>query len=286
MSDSISAAPIPADKVAFYCTCDDGFLVPSVIALYSIRRFHPQSGYFILGSFQEMDKALAMLERFQITYLSLEDGNIFEDSISLSTGKMRWPKECFWHLLAYPKLQQRGYPYACCIDGDVLCVNPVDFELAFHPDIAASAVVKKNGLLNSGVLFYNNGLLDKLGFSEKVVTHYQTKKICDHPDCIGYCRSLGDQELLQYVLDDFNLPWQKLPTYYNHLLPYPYSLYEKKNSLILATADECIFLHMMLKPWLNEALLPTLYPLLQKSFYLWREVAVDVLPLMKEFIHR
>jgi hypothetical protein len=284
MNDSTSTSRIPEEKVAFYCTCDDGFLVPSVIALFSIRRFHPRAGYFILGSFLEMDKALAMLDRFQIAYLELEDSSIFENSLSFSTGKMRWPKECFWHLIAYSNLRAKGFPFACRVDGDVLCINPVDFELTFKPDITVSAVVKKNGLLNSGVLFYNNELLDKSGFSEKVVAQYQTKKVCDHPECIGYCRSQGDQELLQYVLDDFNIPWQKLPTHYNHLLAYPYSLYENRNSVTLMSVDECIFLHLMLKPWQNENMLPTLYPLLQKSFCMWKEVAVDVLPLMKAFI--
>jgi lipopolysaccharide biosynthesis glycosyltransferase len=276
---------LPDDSdVAFFCTCDDGFLVPSVIALQSIRRFHPSAGYFIMGTFEKMDKALAMFEAFQINYLPLAESDLFQNVISLATGKMRWPRECFWHLIAYPLLMEKGYNYTCCIDGDVLCVNPVDFSQTFAPDIAVAAVVKKNGLLNSGVLFYNNTLLARLGFAEMVISHYQTKKICEHPECVSYCQSLGDQELLQHVLEDFSIPWKQLSTYYNHLLPYPYSLYAQRNCEVLTSVEECIFLHMMLKPWLNETMIPTLYPLLQKSFYLWKEVAVDVLPLLKEFM--
>jgi hypothetical protein len=286
LDSSPAATPCTSDKqLAFYCTSDDGYLIPSVIALYAIRRFHANASYFIFGDFSETDQALALFERFRITYLPLgEEARIFQDVISTLTEKTRRPAQNFWKLIAYRALRQKGFDYSCCIDGDVLCVNPVDLTQPFSADWPLAAVVKKDGLINGGVLFYNHDYLDKIDFAGKVTTLYRQDKHCRHAVCQGFCRERSPDDLLEKALIEHQIPWKVLPTQYNHLLPYPQSLYEKKNVTTLTSVEECSFLHLQLKPWLNASTTPSLYPMLQQAFLLWKEVAEEVLPLVRPFL--
>ncbi|HEV3039091.1 MAG TPA: hypothetical protein VHA33_15030 [Candidatus Angelobacter sp.] len=38
-----------SERVAVYCTADAGYVFPSLIALASMRRFHPEHSYFIIA---------------------------------------------------------------------------------------------------------------------------------------------------------------------------------------------------------------------------------------------
>lgn len=269
-----------APKEAFFCTCEDAYLLPSIIALESVRRFFPDAGFFIAGTFKEPN-AMALLEHFSIEYLPLSETAFFKETFLIADHQPMWPKECFWHLAAYRPLLERGYSRSCCLDGDVLCVNPFDWEAALPSAQPLSVVHKRNGRLNSGVLFYHHEALVDMNFIELVKTFYLTRKDCLHAECTGFCLEKGDQDLLEAVLKHHRIDYQVLPTAYNFLLHHPYEKCCSVNATMPALLSDCFFLHIMYKPWISPPTGQPLYPLLDRARTLWADVARPILERAK-----
>lgn len=269
------------NSVVFFAVCDDGYLVPSVIALESIKRFHPDSVYFIVGLLQERKRAEEILTLFDIHFLEMNLHDTFKQPHVAGGSIERWSVACFGHFGVHEQLRSHGFNWSCCVDGDTICLQKIDFSDVFNSSAAVSGVMQSEGWLNSGILFYNNVLCNQVNLLEKTIYHYHHSKICSHEQCSGYCCELGDQELLLITLERESIPWQKLHPRYNYFLPYPQSLYEQRNTALVPCIDDCVFIHLMLKPWMPEALTVTPYPILTQGYKRWKTIAEQVLALIK-----
>jgi lipopolysaccharide biosynthesis glycosyltransferase len=267
---------------AFFSVCDSGYLPSTIIALESIRRFYPSHDFLIGGVFDDPARATRICRAFGITAIHLPIERHFRQPHVVDSTVERWSIACFGHFLMYDELARRGYARACYIDGDVLCVNPFDFDTAFPVEGIVSAVYQDGGWINSGVLLYNIEEALKHSFTDKVLRHYAGTGICDHESCTGYCCELGDQELLKITLEREALSWTELGPAYNYFLPWPRALYEQRNARLLGSLDECFFAHMMLKPWMEEAQRVELYPMLADAYARWRPLAGAVLAKLRQ----
>ena len=159
-------------ETAFFCTCEDAYLVPSIITLESIRQFHPDADCFIMGTFKQPN-FLEWIGKFSIRYIPIRETDFFQDTYLIKDHTPMWPRECFWHLFTYHYLKEMGYSRSCCVDGDVLCVSPINMAEVFDSTTPLSVVHKRNGSINSGVLFYNHDMMEELKFSHLIKDFYQ-----------------------------------------------------------------------------------------------------------------
>lgn len=265
-------------QTAFFCVCDERMIIQSLITLCSVMRFHPKAGYFLVSNDANIENTSKIAQSCGITFLYLDD-KTYNDSVLLSSMELKWPRQCFWHFFVYRMLYEMGYQFSCCMDCDVICVNPIPFKEVFFDDKALSAVVKKDKTINSGILYLNNKILAGMHYDELAVKYYKGAKSCSHKQCAGFCREKGDQEMLFELLKHETIPWQPLDVCFNFILHTPLKRAERVNLRMINNVKEAIFLHIIPKPWLgnNAHALPTLYPLLKDSYMLWNEIAEETL---------
>jgi hypothetical protein len=278
---------MPSDVVetefAFFCVADGPDYVPKAItALASVRRFHPDAGYFILGRFADDVGALELIHRHGMRFQFLDLSNVFRDCEFIDTNPGRWPSECFWWTYAYKILPEHGYRFSCALDGDILCVNPLDLETVLTDQAALYGVEKQNGRINSGVLFFDNAIMEKEDFFEKIVDTYETVKVCDHAVCTGYCREKGDQGLLWEIDRLHGISTARLDNVYNHMLDLSPGSYREKNSDAPISIARSKILHILFKPWKPVTRRGNLSPVAVESYRLWWEFAQEIWPDVQE----
>src|ERR1700733_9963783 len=106
---------------AIFSTADDRYIIPSIVALTSIRRFHPEAHYCILANESKISaKKKLLMDRWQI------------ELISCACERIRyggpWPSEAFLKLEAPEVLFRKGFPFSMGVDGDTLCLQGLELE--------------------------------------------------------------------------------------------------------------------------------------------------------------
>lgn len=241
---------ILAKDFAFFCVADGrGYVPKAVTALCSIRRFHPDAGYFVIGPFANDPDAMELISRQDLQFQCLDLHHLFRDCEFIDTLNGKWRSECFWWTYAHKVFADKGYKFCCALDGDVLCVSPLELDSLFDHQAPLSGVAKRNGKINSGVLFLHNQRLDEFQFFEKILNIYNNAKICDHPQCSGYCREKGDQGLIWEMQRLHGLRPHILENAYNHMLVLNEKSYLEKNPAAPFDVGKSRLLHLLFKPW-------------------------------------
>ena len=219
--------PAPAERVAVYCTADAGYVVPSLIALASMRRFHPEHDYFIIADRDRLSPGQEQIISKQgIELIHFGKNQLFADVAHLT-------KECYWKFVGPEIFLPRSFRFSMLIDGDTLCVRPFEFtellpliegyagirryESARHwsfryPEwiqrqFRLAPEIMESDYTNTGVVIWNNQKMVELGLLERAVTCYG---VCCrvHP---GMFR-VGDQSLMALISEiQPRLPWFILP---------------------------------------------------------------------------
>jgi len=297
----------PSGQIAVYSVCDNlDYVYKALITLASVKRFHSNVDFFIVGPLDKTDqkKARKLCKRLGGNYLYLDLGDVFLEMLwrpgQNGPGQgIRLPRNTFWHLYGHQFFSELGYEYSCHLDGDTFCVNPIPFEQAFSGDKLLAGVYKNDGELNSGVMFYDHAKANSFQFFDKISKYYNDipivnpdgpynyfKKISsfgkenspndpDEPqgDWRCYC---GDQELLTMATEDINLTWNRLPSSFNYLTPRNYeNAYLKRNVTIFDDLEEIYILHILHKPWCHQSEME-IYPMLEQALKRWWEFAEEI----------
>jgi hypothetical protein len=247
---------------AIFSTADDRYIIPSIVALTSIRRFHPEAHYCILANESKIraEKKILM-DRFQIELVSCAGERIRDGG--------PWPSEAFLKLEAPEILFRRGFPFSLGVDGDTFCRQGLELEKVacgligyagikrpgqLRSNFTDPAVVRRiYGLsdammnasnTNTGVVFWNNAYVAETGFFAHCIRCYEE---CSRENSRLFVAA--DQSLfaLASVLDQ-PLPWKVLELGYNYLCHVP-------EVVDLGTPRETVrVVHFSRKPWQSMSL--------------------------------
>lgn len=241
-------------KIAVYCTADDNYVYPALIALDSVRRFHPGCSYFVIGNADLVSpRSIELLARHGIAFLHSDKNLHFASDV--------WPNTAYLTLFGPEILLERGFAFSLGLDPDVLCVAPLDLAAIFaatdgfagienqeprssnFPDpervralwhLTAETMAGKN--TNTGVVFWNNRTVADFGLGERCINCYAELARCGTP-------VVGDQALFALVsVTGSGLPFHPLDYVYN---------YRVGNAKDLARPAEGvrIFHFTGMKPW-------------------------------------
>lgn len=241
-------------SVAVYCTADHAYIVPALIALESVRRFHPRCGYFVIGNAKEIPlQSIELLRSKEIEFIHCDCNETFQSDV--------WPNTAYLALFGPELLAERGYRYSLGLDADVLCVLPLDLERVFagtdgfagianqdprssnfsHPDrvrelYGLSDEVMRGTNTNTGVVFWNNQAAVSFRLGERCSDCYRELAESGIP-------VVGDQALFALVSVLFGgLPFQQLDYRYNYRLG-------NEKDLKRSTRGVRIFHYTGIKPW-------------------------------------
>ncbi len=265
-------------KYAVYCTADDAYIRPSIIALESIRRFYPESSFFVIANKDRINaKNIALLSNFDIDLIHYTGDHLFPNV-------RPWKMETFWKYKGPEIFLNLGFTYSMYIDGDTLCVRPLDLAQLL-PQIDGYAGIenqrprrgnfhepefirRKYGLTeedlnghntNAGVIFWNNKRMVELKLWERLVKVYQ-ECTAENPRMF---RAV-DQSLFALVsILEPALPWLILPRGYNYRI---HNVDDQKEDV--KEEDIRIYHFIGLKPWKR---VPLKKSLLDPSLLLHRD---------------
>ncbi len=243
--------------VAFFCVVDGpGYLPKAITALRSVARFHPNADYYVLGRFGDDADAMAMLAEHGLKFKHLDLSEVYLPTLRLRPRRFArrhpgtsWPSECFWWFDAPELLAEMGYGYSCALDGDTLCVAPLDLDDVFDGRSPVAGVEIDIGVINSGVLFLDHARALEFGLSDRARKVYETVTTCEHPECTGFCRTRGDQGILVELERGFGLEVRRVGNTYNHKLTWSERAYLERNTEAPFGIDESHILHLLSKPW-------------------------------------
>lgn len=208
-------------QCAFFSIADNYHYVPMVItALCSIRRFHPNQDYFVLGRFKHDKKALNLLENHNIQYIHIDLSQVFDDITIVHPESLEirtWPSEVNWWPYVHTLLLKRDYPHSCYVDGDMLCVGDLELDGILRDTKHISAVSKPDGELNSGMIIMNNKELTEFKFWERYRELYETHRASEHQDDSNGCWFCTDQPLFDEIVKRFKMEssWESVQPH-NH----------------------------------------------------------------------
>lgn len=261
--------PATAERVAIYCTADAGYVSPSLVALASLRRFHPEHGYFIIADRGRLRSGQAELIAGQgVELIHFEGNQLFADAAHLT-------RECYWKFVGPELFLPRGFRYSMIVDGDTLCVRPFNFAEVL-PSIEGYAGIRRQGsprrwsfrypdwvqhhfriapqamdedFTNTGVLIWNNQRMLEFGLFERAKTCYLT---CSnvHPRMFR----VGDQSLMALISEIHpRLPWFVIPAVDNFRVNS-----EGERRRLLDPDSICLIHYTGRKPWLTDSLMDCL----------------------------
>lgn len=225
-------------SVAVYCTANADYVVPSLIALSSVRRFHPEHAYFIVADRARLRPGqAALIASLGVELVHLDGGGTLLNGLGASGDEAHLTRECYWKFAGPSLFQARGFDYSMAIDGDVLCVRPLDLAWVL-PDVQCYAGIRRMGsprrwgfryprwvqshyrvgheamdgdFTNTGVLIWNNRRAVEFGVLERAVVCYRDGSRV-HPRMFR----VADQSLFSLVTElDPPLHWLVLPGNYN-----------------------------------------------------------------------
>jgi len=109
-------------KIAIFCATDDRYIIPSLVALQSIRRFHPEDDYFLLGEAQKIPSGkIRDIEKLGLRWIDCQK-NRFQPVSG------HWSAECFLKLKGPEIFHGLGYDYSLGVDGDILCIRDLNLK--------------------------------------------------------------------------------------------------------------------------------------------------------------
>lgn len=214
--------------VAVYCTADNRYIVPSLIALDSVRRFHPGCAYFVIGNADDIaTENLELLQRHGIGFIHSEQNLHFKSSV--------WPNSAYLTLFGPEILLGCGFSYSLGLDPDILCVSALDMSAIFSQTRGFAGIenhdprssnfadpVKVQSLwnlsdqvlagrnTNTGVVFWNNRAAAEFHLGERCICCYQELVQNGAP-------VVGDQALFALVsVTAEGLPFRVLDYLYNY----------------------------------------------------------------------
>lgn len=243
-------------SVAVFCTADDRYVVPALIALESVRRFHPNCGYFVIGNAREIPlEGIELLRRHDIEFLHSDRNELFASDV--------WPNTAYLALFGPEILGDRGFDYSLGLDPDILCVSTLDLERIFTQTVGFAGIANQDprssnfrdparvkefyGLpddtlsgtnTNTGVVFWNNKAAAAFRLGERCTECY-----------LQLARNgisvVGDQALfaLVSVLGE-GLPFLAIDYRYNYRLG-------NAKDLKRSARGVRIFHYTCVKPWLS-----------------------------------
>ena len=216
--------------LAIYCTADERYVAPSVVALTSIRRFHPEAHYCLIAD----ETKISAEKRHLLDAMQIELIPCSADQIDY-VGP--WPREAFLKLRGPEILLDRGFRFSLCVDGDTLCLRSLALDnilgkVSGYAGIRSQYRVgecftdpefvrRRYGLserqtndatTNTGVIFWNNSFAAQLNFFQRCVRCWQE---CS-PQGPEFFKG-ADQSLFALAsLLEPQLPWLPLGQEYNY----------------------------------------------------------------------
>ena len=107
--------------VAIFSSANESYVPKAVAALLSFRRWHPELGYYLLGSRRGFgDWTLDFLRANAIELIDVDEAGSLPRAEGMR-GSHELPVETFYLLKGPELMAQRGYDYSVSIDGDVFC---------------------------------------------------------------------------------------------------------------------------------------------------------------------
>jgi lipopolysaccharide biosynthesis glycosyltransferase len=295
-----------SDKtLAIYAAADDAYVPKAVMALRSFQRWHPGSGYFLLGTQAKMSQdSMQFIRRYNIELIDVDESRRF---VKLEHYKYSYPLETVVKLKGPELLAERGFPYSLVIDGDVYCVRPLKLEglleriegyagrivgdlartlvnkqseqnkeFDFNPELVRQtlgidqAALSMNYEVNGGVLFWNNMYMARIGLFDRVADVFRQCQGCFE----------GGQDLMTFTAAAYNIPFMELGD------PYNFNFFEDSHMVSTELQelqkriwrgqfhDICIVHFIWCKPWLDPY-----KPSLAKKHFInaWRKFILDEL---------
>ena len=238
-----------------YCTADDNYVLPSIIALESVRRFHPECDYFVLGNRNLIrQEKLEILQKFDIKFLHSDRNELFPSDF--------WPNTIYLKLFGPEILLREGYEYSLGLDADTLCVRPLEMKAIFEKTEGYSGIenqaprsgnfvepefIKEQFALtdadmyshntNTGVVFWNNKAVVEKKLAQRAVEAYRI--------CTGKKARIlaGDQGLLALIsVTEPRIPFNIIHYRYNYRVG-------NEKDLNLSPNGVRIFHYTDPKPW-------------------------------------
>lgn len=193
------AGPLPITATgqkdyALFCTGDENYLFPAIVALQSTRRRTGQAdAFFVTDAHRLSDKGQALLHKYHIEVLHSGARHSFD------IKHMHTTPDAYVQLFVPEMLYDRGYAFSLGVHADVVCVQPFSPEEIFartayvaisevnpaarsfsitdnHSGIEKSLELSPRSWLdpmnNPGVFFANNKSLTKMQFSQKATQAY------------------------------------------------------------------------------------------------------------------
>jgi len=232
--------------IAIYCTADDNYIVPAIVALESIRRFHNHDMFVLSGGLEK--KNMNLLEKHNIRHVLTNKHEYFPNG--------KWPNIAYLQLAGPEIFCDMGYKYSLGVDADILCIRPLQIEaIKVLTDGYAGIenegmlidnftrpldVMEKHGLseedmarhnTNTGFVFWNNKTM-------KDVHLWDNCTECWEPNMF---RAV-DQSLFALISVLLNLPFYRLPHQYNYRVG---NKHDRKKKL----SDISIYHYTGTKPW-------------------------------------
>lgn len=198
------------NRIAIFSVGDAGYLPVQLIALNGIKQVNTAYDYIALVPSGNRDTAAwrHYEDQLGIRIMEVDFDEYFHDR----GFRFPWPLECLMWFIAPSLLQDLGYSHSLYVDGDILCLRPLDFGdladrqesivgidngTAFHQlahiDCIEQLLGRKlalgNTVTNTGVLFFRHADLVKSLFTKRVIELYE--------QCWPWgLREPGDQSLL------------------------------------------------------------------------------------------
>jgi len=237
-----------------FCVSNDGYVPKCVVTLLSFRAHNPGVPLHIVGTkFSKRMKHLMKYHKIGCVEINLK---------SKFYRRFEYPVECYYHFWAPKIFGHRGFTHSVAVDGDLLCsktlggaqmvarlsgqfIGAVGLHKIFQwktvyndvPKYEKHLTVYKNKLRQrrpqTGVLFYNNVNLEKVGFSNEMARLYKLAITAGAP-------RKGDDSLLSlYVITQEQPRINYISSSYNTINP--------ENSKLIRTSR--IFHFIRYKPW-------------------------------------
>lgn len=253
------------EKYAVYVTADKNFALQALVTIFSIRRFFPNAGFFVVGDYDESEVEVAMFEKHGIEYI-----------------RDPWVKDLrpytpYKHLITYSMLSapqllyEKGFSHCLGLDADVMCVRHFEIEKIFREtknfagianqrhitsnwsgkSFVSEALSSNQELSNSltnpnaGILFFSCSWAQEFGLREKgdsLLKEFGSEILS------------GDQGLLAAIIYQSSLRYNTLGAEYNLRLD------NKDDAVYLGKLSFPLFVHFTgPKPWddRNFGLLPS-----------------------------
>ena len=234
-------------KIAVLCYGNRDYFLKKpyapIIALYSFKKlFGNALDYFCVSKFKN-GKDISFIENMGYKALDLDYSQIFNKGNPKSSwGK--YPSEGFWAGMLPEKMFALGYDHSLIVDGDIYCNQKFSFDKLSDPEIDFFGVnhpklhSNDEGLLNTGVLFFNNANCAKKHLSKKYIELYYENEYW------------SEQPLFQDIVKSGFLTFRELDRNFNLMLRRIDLLGENEKF----DKNRVYIVHFLKgKPWLKQA---------------------------------